>query len=128
MRTIDALGSNTRRHSYGDGAGVDLAEFGKLRSLAAGGEGVGSELRPFIAIPPACMLAKDRFVPVVTEAMACVFRCGMRSRGFGAGHGVGAVLTQLPRWCLGESRDGGIRLFPLASYCVFPSFPHLQLS
>ena len=97
MRTIDALGSNTRRHSYGEGTGVDLDEFGKLRSLAAGGEGVGSELRPFIAIPPACMLAKDRFVLVVMEAMAYEFRCGMQSRLRSKAWYVGAVLTQLNR-------------------------------
>jgi hypothetical protein len=43
--------------------------------MLAGGEGVGSELRPFIATPPAVMLAKERFVPAVTEAMVTSSRC-----------------------------------------------------
>jgi hypothetical protein len=43
--------------------------------MLAGGEGVGSELRPFIATPPAVMLAKERFVPAVTEAMVTSSKC-----------------------------------------------------
>lgn len=68
--TIDALESNIRRHSYCDGTGVDLAEFGKLRCLDAGGDGVGSEARPSFVLLSLLMVANVRFVPTVTETMA----------------------------------------------------------
>jgi len=70
MSTIDALESNTLRHSYCEGAGVDLAEFGKLRCLDAGGDGVGREERPSFAPVSVFIAANERLVPTVTEAIA----------------------------------------------------------
>jgi len=67
--TMDALESNIRRHSYCDGPGVDLAEFGKLRCLDAGGDGVGSEARPSFALLSLLIVANVRFIPAVTETM-----------------------------------------------------------
>ena len=68
--TIDALVSNILRHSYCEGPGVDLAEFGKLRCLDAGGDGVGSEARPSLVLLSLLMVANVRFVPAVAEIMA----------------------------------------------------------
>ena len=79
MRTIDALESNTRRHSYCEGTGVDLAEFGKLRCLDAGGDGVGSEARPSLALPSVSIVANERFVPAVTEDMVFGFKSPLGS-------------------------------------------------
>jgi hypothetical protein len=70
MSTMDALESNTLRHSYWEGAGVDLAEFGKLRCLDAGGDGVGSEARPSLVPVSMFIAVNERLVPTLTEAIA----------------------------------------------------------
>jgi hypothetical protein len=70
MSTMDALESNTLLHSYCEGAGVDLAEFGKLRCLDAGGDGVGNEARPSFAPVSVLIAANERLVPTVTDAIA----------------------------------------------------------
>ena len=51
------------------GAGVDLAEFGRLRCLDAGGDGVGSEARPSIVPVSVFIAANERFAPTVMDAI-----------------------------------------------------------
>jgi len=119
MSTIDARESNILRHSYCVGAGVDLAEFGRLRCLDAGGDGVGSEARPSIAPFSVFIAANERFAPTVMEAIVygtwnienLVPRCQQREAEHGAAVGSDE--------CLSETRDSdgprfstGIKLYP----------------
>lgn len=80
ISTIEALESNTRRHSWSAtkdaGVGVDLLLLGRLRCFSEGGDGVGSGFRPSSSLMSSAFIAAYvLFVPIVVDVMVgCTFR------------------------------------------------------